>query len=78
MSYDCDGKRSHRMSVIRFLAALALPAILLSSAIAVAEWGERPSSYNCGHSNAGSSAMNSSTLALRAFAGSTFTSSAVE
>ncbi|RVH43486.1 hypothetical protein CN213_36165 [Sinorhizobium meliloti] len=38
MSYDWDGKRSYRKSVIRFLAALALPAILLSSAIAVPEW----------------------------------------
>lgn len=42
MSYDWDGKRSYRKSVIRFLAALALPAILLSSAIAVAEWARDP------------------------------------
>ncbi|ASP51883.1 hypothetical protein CDO31_10190 [Sinorhizobium meliloti] len=42
MSYDWDGKRSRRKSVIRFLAALALPAILLSSAIAVAEWARDP------------------------------------
>lgn len=42
MSYDWDGKRSHRKSVIRFLAALALPAVLLSSAIAVAEWARDP------------------------------------
>lgn len=42
MSYDRNGKRSHRTSVIRFLAALALPAVLLSSAIAVAEWARDP------------------------------------
>ncbi|WP_420377269.1 hypothetical protein [Sinorhizobium meliloti] len=36
------GKRSRRKSVIRFLAALALPALLLSSAIAVAEWARDP------------------------------------
>ena len=38
MSYEWDPKRAHRKSVIRFLAALVLPAVLLSSAIAVAEW----------------------------------------
>ncbi|AEG07654.1 hypothetical protein EME01_55210 [Sinorhizobium meliloti] len=42
MSYDWDGRQSHRKSVIRFLAALALPAVLLSSAIAVAEWARDP------------------------------------
>ncbi|PLU14978.1 hypothetical protein BMJ26_00255 [Sinorhizobium medicae] len=42
VSYEWDGKRAHRKSMIRFLAALAVPAILLSSAIAVAEWARAP------------------------------------
>ncbi|VTZ59875.1 hypothetical protein EMEDMD4_1280062 [Sinorhizobium medicae] len=39
--------------------------------------GERPSPYNCGHRNAGSSAMNTSTLGCERSPASTSTSSAV-
>ncbi|AEG08070.1 hypothetical protein CN151_25505 [Sinorhizobium meliloti] len=38
MVYDQDKKRMRRRHVLRFFAALALPALLLGSAIAAVEW----------------------------------------
>ncbi|MBP1884318.1 hypothetical protein J2Z50_002607 [Ensifer mexicanus] len=38
MAYDWDGKRTRRLQVLRFMGALAIPALLFGSAIAALEW----------------------------------------
>ncbi len=38
MVYDRDKRRMRRSHVLRFFASLALPALLLGSAIAAVEW----------------------------------------
>lgn len=40
MDYDWEGRRIRRLQVLRFLVALALPVLLLGSAIAVSEWAK--------------------------------------
>jgi len=34
MAYDWDGKRTRRLQMLRFMGALAIPALLFGSAIA--------------------------------------------
>ncbi|PDT50150.1 hypothetical protein CO661_00330 [Sinorhizobium fredii] len=38
MVYDWDGRRTRRIQMLRFIGALAIPALLLGSAIAAVEW----------------------------------------
>lgn len=38
MDYGWEGRRIRRLQVLRFLVALALPVLLLGSAIAASEW----------------------------------------
>ena len=38
MGYDWEGRRTRGIRVLKFLSALAIPVLLLGSAIAAAEW----------------------------------------
>ncbi|PDT42637.1 hypothetical protein CO656_02845 [Sinorhizobium sp. FG01] len=38
MVNDREGRRTRRLQVLRFFGVLALPVLMLGSAIAVAEW----------------------------------------
>lgn len=38
MAYDWDGKRTRRLKMVRFVGALAIPALLFGSAIAALQW----------------------------------------
>lgn len=38
MAYDWDGKRTRRLQMLRFMGALAIPALLFGSAIAALQW----------------------------------------
>jgi hypothetical protein len=38
MVYDWDRRRTRRIQMLRFFGALAIPALILGSAIAAAEW----------------------------------------
>lgn len=40
MAYDWDGKRTRRLQILRFMGALAIPALLFGSAIAALEWAD--------------------------------------
>ncbi|MEY9163806.1 hypothetical protein ABIE78_001925 [Sinorhizobium fredii] len=40
MVYDRQGKRRRFLLVLKFFGALALPVLMLGSAIAVAEWAK--------------------------------------
>lgn len=38
MAYDWDGKRTRRLQMLRFMGALAIPALLFGSAITALQW----------------------------------------
>lgn len=38
MAYDWDGKRTRRSQILKFMGALAIPALLFGSAMAALEW----------------------------------------
>ncbi|RMC63944.1 hypothetical protein EBB04_24440 [Sinorhizobium meliloti] len=38
MAYDWDGKRTRRLQMLRFMGALAVPALLFGSALGALQW----------------------------------------
>lgn len=41
MAYDWDGKRTRRLQMVRFMGALAIPALLFCSAVATLQWTDK-------------------------------------
>ncbi|PDT81672.1 hypothetical protein CO676_20550 [Sinorhizobium sp. BJ1] len=40
MVYDWEGRRTRRLQLLRFIGALAVPALLLGSAMTAAKWAK--------------------------------------